>query len=144
MRVSRGSTASPAAAATSTAGSTGKPAVKSPAACQTYSSDVEPAAGRDARVEAAGEDEVGEPERDPEHGDRAERPDRLAQPVAPGDDDEGALRGEHERPVGMRRDGGQDRERPQRPRPPPAAVERAQEREVRERARERKRLYIRP
>ncbi len=35
IRVSRGSTASPAAAATSTAGRTGNPAVKSPAACQT-------------------------------------------------------------------------------------------------------------
>ena len=38
---------------------------------------VDPAAAGDAGVEAAGEHEVGEPERDPEHADGAEGPERL-------------------------------------------------------------------
>jgi hypothetical protein len=53
--------------------------------------DVEPTTRGNARVEAAREDEVGQPERDPEHGDGTERPSSFPQPLAPRDRDEGSL-----------------------------------------------------
>ena len=96
--------------------------------------DVEPAAGGDAGVESSRQHEVGEPEGNPEHGDGAERPRRLAEPVAPRDGDERSLRGEHERAVRVRGDGGENRECPERPGTAAAAVERAEQGEIRERS----------
>ena len=61
--------------------------------------------------------------------------DRLAQPLARQQHVE-PLRGEHERAVRDASRRGEDRERPERPAPRAAALERAQQREVRERARE--------
>ncbi len=88
------------------------------------------AAAADAGIEAAGEHEVGEPERDAEHRDGAEGPERGTQPVAMGDGDEDALGGEHERSIRMGRNGGQDRQHPERPGFPPTALDRAQQREI--------------
>ena len=107
--------------------------MKSPAACQTYSttSDLLPAATpaskRPASTRSVSQNGI------PSERDGAERPDRLAQPVAARRHDERRLRCEHERPVGMRRDGGEDRQRPEHPAAPAAAFQRAQQREIRER-----------
>ena len=135
-RVSRGRTATPAAGGDEHGRQDGEAGGEVAGRLPDVLDQVEPAAAGHAGVEASGEHEIGEPERDPEHADGAEGPERLTQPVAPGDDDEDGLRGEHERAVRMRRDGGEDRERPERPRPAIASLERAQQRQVRERARE--------
>ena len=87
------------------------------------------AAAADADVESACEDEVGQPERDAEHehGRAGER--RLADAVAPRDEHVQALAAEHQHAVRVRGDGQQRGRDPERPRAPPAAVERAQQRE---------------
>ena len=77
----------------------GQPELASPAACQRYETNrIEAAelraASADADLEAAGEHEVRDPERDPEHQHGAERDAAVAQPVAP--------RHEHERAPGRR------------------------------------------
>ena len=93
------------------------------------------AVSADADVEPSREHEVGEPERDAEHGDGAEGPERTPQALPARDQDVHALRRKHERAVRMCRDRRQDRGRPEPPRAPPASVQRVQEGEVRERAR---------
>ena len=95
------------------------------------------AAAADADVEAAREDEVGEPERRcPATTTAAKASDRLPEPVAPRREHEHRLGGEHERAVRVRGDGQQDRSAPERPGPPAAAVERAQQEHEREQGEE--------
>ena len=62
----------------------------------------------------------------PSDRDGAERDDRRPQPVAAGDQHVGTLRGEHECPVRVCRDGEQDRSAPADP-GAPAPLEGAQE-----------------
>ena len=117
-----------------------QPVVKSPSTCQRYVSDGERAvellaARADPDVEPSREHEVGEPERDPQHADDGEGRDRLAQPIAPRDQHEHALRRQHDRPVRVRRDGREDRQRPECPGATIPPLDGAQEREVREGAR---------
>ena len=90
------------------------------------------AVAADADVEPAREHEVGEPERhaDDRHG--RERDHRLPQALPVRGEHEHALGGEHERAVGMRCDREQDRDAPERPALPRAAVERAQQEHERE------------
>jgi hypothetical protein len=89
------------------------------------------AATADADLEAAREDEIREPEGDPEHTDDRPGDQCLPQPVAPRNQDERGLRGQYERAV---RVGGHRCERCGAPGgPAPAAsVERPQQRQVRE------------
>ena len=89
------------------------------------------AAAADADVEPVGEDEACPPERDAEDEDGRERPGRLPQPLSP-DQDVERLRCEHEHAVGVRRAHDEPRDRPERPRAPPAPLERPQQREVRD------------
>jgi hypothetical protein len=94
------------------------------------------AAAADADVVPAREDDVDPRERDRREGDGRERRNRPAQRHRSGQQDEEALRREHERTVGVGRDRREDREPPERPGAAAAAIARAQEREVRERARQ--------
>ncbi len=86
-------------------------------------------------VESARQDEVREPERDPDNEDGCAGGRCGAEPVAARDQDVRALGGEHERAVGVRRDSQEDRGGPARP-APTAAVERTEQGEVREQAEE--------
>ena len=69
----------------------------------------------DADVEASCEDEVAVPEGRPEKGHRADRQQRISRARAREDIDH--LRGQDERPVGMRRDRQEHRQRPESPAP---------------------------
>ena len=93
------------------------------------------AARAHADVEPAREHEIREPERNPQHADDGEGRDRLAEPIAPRDQHEHTLRRQHDRPVRVRRDGCEDRQRPERPGATIAPLDGAQERQVREGAR---------
>ena len=86
-------------------------------------------------VEPAREHEIREPERNPQHADDGEGRDRLAEPIAPRDQHEHTLRRQHDRPVRVRRDGCEDRQRPERPGATIPPLDGAQERQVREGAR---------
>ena len=90
------------------------------------------ATAADADVEAAREHEVGEPERHADDGHGRERDHRLPQALAVGGEHEHALGREDERAVGMRCDGEQDRDAPERPALPGAAIERAEQEHERE------------
>ncbi len=90
--------------------------------------ELRPAAA-DPDVEAAREDEVGEPERDAEHEHRRPGDGRLTDPLASRDQHVGGLPGQHQDAVGMRGHREQRGRDPQRPPSAAAAVERAEERE---------------
>ena len=85
-----------------------------------------------ADVEPARENEVGEPERDPDDGDARERDHRLPQSLAVRSEHEDTLSGEHERAVGVRCDGEQDGGTPERPALPRPAVDRPEQEDERQ------------
>ncbi len=92
------------------------------------------AAAPDADVEAVREHEAAPPERDREEEDGRKGRDRLPK-AAPRHQDVQPLRAEHQRAVGMRGDREQHQDRPGNP-GAAAAVERAEQRQVRERGEE--------
>jgi hypothetical protein len=94
------------------------------------------AVAADSDVETSSEHDVGAPEGDAGDADRGEGDRGVPQRATPDQQRVEALGREHEDAVGVRRDGRENRHGPEGPRAPIAAVERAQEQQVREGARE--------
>ena len=93
------------------------------------------AASADADLEAAGQNEVGAPERDAQHEDDRERQRRLTEPQ-PRSGDIDRLGGEHERAVRVCRDAEQGDGDPRCPAATSTRLRRRQQRQEREQARE--------